>query len=174
MRHEINYKEKMDDFYTSNSNSSLWSISPIGLFCHCFFVGKNLPGSNGTRFILIPFIFSWSLVNAINFLIELKIGLFQFKIFFKFIWIALVWIVPWLIFFLVSETDAPQNTHSLEYNIYAYNLAFLLWIFILLTAALWPLAATFFKKPSFKREFAVLIISIQATILATVAFHFFY
>ncbi|SHK91176.1 hypothetical protein SAMN05720468_10960 [Fibrobacter sp. UWEL] len=153
---------------------AIGSLGPLAYLAIIFFAGVKLPGDNGSGLLFFPLIFLWSLVNAVNFFIELKIGRFEFRTFFKkFVWVALIWVIPWTVFYLISETDTPQNSHSFEYEVFVFGQAFLLWEFILLTAALWPLAAAFFKKPSFKRELAVLIISIQLTILLSIGFFIF-
>ncbi len=152
---------------------SLGPLAYIPLVCLFeFLTDRSVSGSGILMPFLAPFILSWSLVNAINFLIELKIGRFKFKDFFKkFMWVALVWIILWTVFYLISETDAPPSPHTFEYEVFVFGQAFLLWEFVLLTAALWPLVAAFFKKPSFKRELAVLIISIQVAVLLGITFY---
>lgn len=155
---------------------SLGPLAYIPLVCLFeFLTDRSVSGSGILMPFLAPFILSWSLVNAINFLIELKLKLFNFKAFLKkAVWIVSIWFVPWTVYFFISDLGSPHDIHSFEYEMYSFGQAFEYCLFILLTASLWPLVATFFKKPSFKREVVVFIISVQIAILLSFALYIFY
>lgn len=156
---------------------AIGSLGPLAYLSLAFlanFFTDIIPAGAIEPKILFSFVLSWSLVNAINLLIELKLKRFNVKDFFKKTkWFAIAWLIPWIIFFFYTNTNAPQDPHSIEYEMFEFGQGLNYWIFIFLTAALWPLVATFFKNPSFKRELVVLLISIQVTILTEILIYIF-